>query len=128
MLPDRAPTDLMLSTKLWFVTHVAMAMTASPIMDASKTRHPSCSRMGIRILTIALHTRHRRVFFCYNGRPRAKRRGGQGQSARATRKLQLGSRSRSAEDDGVGGARRSCVHPMPRCRYRRKSGGRGRSS
>ena len=57
----------MLSTKLWFVTHVAMAMTARPIMEASKTRHPSCSRMGIRILTIALHTRRRRVFFCCNG-------------------------------------------------------------
>jgi hypothetical protein len=54
-----------------------MAMTASPIMDASKTRHPSCSRMGIRILTIALHTRRRRVFFCYNGRPRARRRSAQ---------------------------------------------------
>lgn len=34
-------------------TQVAMAMTARPIMDASSTRHPNCSRMGMRILTIA---------------------------------------------------------------------------
>lgn len=30
-------------------------------MDASSTRHPSCSRIGIRILTIILPARARRV-------------------------------------------------------------------
>lgn len=35
-------------------THVATAITARPIMEASRTRHPNCSRMGIRILTITL--------------------------------------------------------------------------
>ena len=69
--------DRMLSTKLWLViytvsvktihprthtqqrsrrslvrTHVAMAMTARPIIEANNTRHPNCSRMGIRILTM----------------------------------------------------------------------------
>lgn len=34
-------------------THVAMAMTAKPINEASSTKHPNCSRMGMRILTIA---------------------------------------------------------------------------
>ena len=47
----------MLSTKLWLVTQVAMAITARPIMLASKTRHPNCSRIGMRIFTIALHTK-----------------------------------------------------------------------
>jgi hypothetical protein len=45
------------STKLWLVTQVAIPMTASPIMDASSTRQPSCSRIGIRILTIDTATR-----------------------------------------------------------------------
>jgi hypothetical protein len=40
------------STKLWFVNHVAIAMTARPTREASKTRHPSCSRIDIRIFTI----------------------------------------------------------------------------
>jgi hypothetical protein len=57
-------------TKLWFVictcqrpgaaasamgiaTHVAIAITASPIKDARSTRQPNCSRMGIRILTMS---------------------------------------------------------------------------
>jgi hypothetical protein len=35
-------------------THVATAITANPIIEASRTRHPNCSRMGIRILTITL--------------------------------------------------------------------------
>jgi hypothetical protein len=38
-------------------THVAMAMTARPISEASKTRHANCMRMGIRILTISLRTK-----------------------------------------------------------------------
>lgn len=36
-----------------------MAMTAKPIIDASSTRHPNCSRIGIRILTITLRPRAR---------------------------------------------------------------------
>jgi hypothetical protein len=40
------------STKLWLVNHVAMAMTARPMVEANSTRQPSCSRIGIRILTI----------------------------------------------------------------------------
>jgi hypothetical protein len=35
-------------------THVAVAMTARPIIEASSTRHPNCSRMGMRILTMTL--------------------------------------------------------------------------
>lgn len=69
----------MLSTKLWFVIQVAMAITARPIMDASKTRHPSCSRMGIRILTIVLRNPDGwQVFSLYGGR-----RAADGQAAEA---------------------------------------------
>lgn len=35
-------------------THVAMAITAKPMSEASSTRRPSCSRMGMRILTMTL--------------------------------------------------------------------------
>jgi hypothetical protein len=37
-------------------THVAIAMTARPISEASNTRHANCMRMGTRILTISLRT------------------------------------------------------------------------
>lgn len=47
-------THLIPSTKLWLVSHVAMAITARPMVEASSTRQPSCSRIGIRILTISL--------------------------------------------------------------------------
>jgi hypothetical protein len=45
------------STKLWFVNHVAIAITARPIREASKTRHPSCSRIDTRIFTIEVAVR-----------------------------------------------------------------------
>lgn len=33
-------------------THVATAMTVRPIKDASNTKQPNCSRIGILILTM----------------------------------------------------------------------------
>lgn len=69
-------TYRMSSTKLWFViyamldstarhqrrgeafTHVAIATTAKPIREARRTRHPNCSLIGIRILTMALPAKH----------------------------------------------------------------------
>jgi hypothetical protein len=51
-------------TKLWLVSHVAMATTARPMVEANNTRQPSCSRIGIRILTILCHAQ--RVCF-YEG-------------------------------------------------------------
>ena len=109
-------THRMLSTKLWFVTQVAMAITARPIMLASKTRHPNCSRIGIRILTIA---RHSRQLVCVSFGRRRRRAGSAGpeqrgcQSAHATGELQL----RDAGVDGVGGQRCGCVRPIPRCEW-----------
>lgn len=105
----------MLSTKLWFVTQVAMAITARPIMDASNTRHPSCSRMGIRIFTIALHAGQLVSEIASagggSGGGSPERRGCQ--SAHATRELQL----RDAGDDGVGMWMCGREHPIPRWRF-----------
>jgi hypothetical protein len=92
-----------------------MASTARPIMLASKTRHPNCSRMGIRILTIARHTSPL-VRVSFGGRRRAgsggpERRGCQ--SAQATGELRL----RDVGVDGVGGQMSGCVRPIPRCEW-----------
>jgi hypothetical protein len=51
--------DLYMSATLYYMqcievaTHVAIAMTARPMRDASSTKQPNCSRIGTRILGMA---------------------------------------------------------------------------
>ena len=44
---------LMLRTKLWFVTHVAIEITPNPISEAKRMSAASCSRMGMRNIVSA---------------------------------------------------------------------------
>jgi hypothetical protein len=90
-------------TKLWLVSHVAMATTARPMVEANNTKQPSCSRIGIRILTILCHAQ--RVCFY-------PRREGLGASRLGTQRVSVsrGARALSnVRDEAVEERGVSCV-------------------
>jgi hypothetical protein len=102
------------STKLWLVSHVAIARTAKPMVEASSTRQPNCSRIGMRILTISQPPEQKCVS---HGRGRGE--GAEPREVAGISQLCVSGAGRRAKR----GSRRAwyCVYPIPRGRISSRS-------